>query len=325
MIEDIILRHSQRGMDVLRPYMPKAFCEEAVEALLELPHGVIFLTTGFYVAGYAETDGPLGTEVLAQALKKLGYQPVIVTDALCKDYFEPMGLEVEYVPFDADTSFYQDLLLKRDPVGLISIERCGINSQNDYANMRGVSIRENTATIDQLFSLAHKKGLLQKSFDGAKRVIVGGIFWAIGYGGMYMSKWTLATVMTDVNVFADAATQLLYRMGNTQVEAEKPAIVDVGNMLILNFVPLLKTPALLAFVLFALGLILLRLRKLKRKVPLTSYGSVALGLLLLCASPFVWYLVFLNHSYLHFWFTFRELTIFAFAFAALLIVRTEEK
>ena len=31
MIEDIILRHSQRGMDVLRPYMPKAFCEEAVE------------------------------------------------------------------------------------------------------------------------------------------------------------------------------------------------------------------------------------------------------------------------------------------------------
>ena len=115
MIEDIILRHSQRGMDVLRPYMPKTFCEEAVEALLNLPHGVIFLTTGFYVAGYAETDGPLGTEVLAQALKKLGYQPVIVTDALCKDYFEPMGLEVEYVPFDADASFYQDLLLKRDP------------------------------------------------------------------------------------------------------------------------------------------------------------------------------------------------------------------
>ena len=173
--------------------------------------------------------------------------------------------------------------------------------------------------------LAHKKGLLQKSFDGAKRVVLGGIFWAIGYGGMYISKWALATLMTDVNVFTDALTQLFYRMGNTQMEADKPAIVDVGNMLILNFVPLLKTPALLAFVFFVLALILLRIRKLKRKVPLTSYGSVALGLLLLCASPFVWYLVFLNHSYLHFWFTFRELTIFAFAFAALLIVRTEEK
>ena len=51
MIEDIILRHSQRGMDVLRPYMPKAFCEEAVEALLNLPHGVIFLTTGYIKTG----------------------------------------------------------------------------------------------------------------------------------------------------------------------------------------------------------------------------------------------------------------------------------
>lgn len=181
MIEDIILRHSQRGMDVLRPYMPKAFCEEAVEALLNLPHGVIFLTTGFYVAGYAETDGPLGTEVLAQALKKLGYQPVIVTDALCKDYFEPMRLEVEYVPFDADASFYQDLLLKRDPVGLISIERCGINSKNDYANMRGVSIRENTATIDQLFSLAHKKGLPT---------------WGVGDGGNEIGMGNLKDVIS---------------------------------------------------------------------------------------------------------------------------------
>ena len=130
MIEDIILRHSQRGMDVLRPYMPKAFCEEAVEALLNLPHGVIFLTTGFYVAGYAETDGPLGTEVLAQALKKLGYQPVIVTDALCKDYFEPMGLE---------------------------------------------------ATIDQLFSLAHKKGLPT---------------WGVGDGGNEIGMGNLKDVIS---------------------------------------------------------------------------------------------------------------------------------
>lgn len=173
--------------------------------------------------------------------------------------------------------------------------------------------------------LAHKKGLLQKSFDGAKRVIVGGIFWAIGYGGMYISKWALATLMTDVNVFADALTQLLYRMGNTQMEAEKPAIVDVGTTLVLNFVPLLKTPALLAFLFFVLGLIFLRIKKLKSKAILKSYRSVALGLLLLCASPFVWYMVFLNHSYLHFWFTFRELTVLAFALAALLIVRTEEK
>lgn len=181
MIEDIILRHSQRGMDVLRPYMPKAFCEEAVEALLNLPHGVIFLTTGFYVAGYAETDGPLGTEVLAQALKKLGYQPVIVTDALCKDYFEPMGLEVEYVPFDADASFYQDLLLKRDPVGL-SLSSAVVSTVRTIMQICvELSIRENTATIDQLFSLAHKKGLPT---------------WGVGDGGNEIGMGNLKDVIS---------------------------------------------------------------------------------------------------------------------------------
>ncbi len=172
--------------------------------------------------------------------------------------------------------------------------------------------------------LAHKRGLLVKTFDGAKRVITGGLFWAIGYGGMYISKWALATAFTDVNVFANAMSQLLYRMGNTQVEAEKSAVVDLSTTLVLNFYSLLKTPALVAFLLFVMALIILRIRKLKRKAPSKPCQSVALGLLLLMASPFVWYAVLLNHSFLHFWFTFRELTIFAFALAALFIVRTEE-
>lgn len=156
MIEDIILRHSRRGMDILRHHMPDTFCEEAVRALLSLPRGVIFLTTGFYVAGYAETDGPLGTEVLAGALKRLGFHPIIITDALCEGYFELVNLDVEYIPYDADRSFFHRLLLQEVPVGLISIERCGLNSQNDYANMRGVSIREQTAAIDLLFELARQ-------------------------------------------------------------------------------------------------------------------------------------------------------------------------
>lgn len=182
MIEDIILRHSQRGMEILRHYMPDTFCEEAVRALLTLPRGVIFLTTGFYVAGYAETDGPLGTEVLAKALKRLGYHPVIITDQLCEGYFELAGLDVEYVPYDADRSFFQQILLKEAPVGLISIERCGLNSQNDYANMRGVSIRENTASIDILFDLARQAHIPT---------------WGIGDGGNEIGMGNLKNIISE--------------------------------------------------------------------------------------------------------------------------------
>ena len=46
------------------------------------------------------------------------------------------------------------LLSKYAPVCLISIERCGHNLRNDYANMRGISIAGQTAPIDKMFELA---------------------------------------------------------------------------------------------------------------------------------------------------------------------------
>ncbi len=37
---------------------------------------------------------------------------------------------------------------------MISVERCGLNAEDDYANMRGISIREHNASTDTLFRLA---------------------------------------------------------------------------------------------------------------------------------------------------------------------------
>lgn len=182
MIEDIILRHSKRGMDILRNHMPGHFCEDAVRALLKLPKGIILLTTGFYVAGYAETDGPLGTAVLASALKKLGFRPVIVTDTLCGGYFEPANLDVRYVPLNADRTYFEAMIRKERPVGMISIERCGRNIQNDYANMRGVSIREHTAPIDLMFDLAKEYGIPT---------------WGVGDGGNEIGMGNLKEVISE--------------------------------------------------------------------------------------------------------------------------------
>ena len=62
-VEDIILRHGQRGMDVLREYCPPEFCREAAECIFRARRGNVLLLTGFYIAGcgVGETDGPPGT------------------------------------------------------------------------------------------------------------------------------------------------------------------------------------------------------------------------------------------------------------------------
>lgn len=153
-IEDIVLRHSGRGMDILRGYKTDRYAQKAAQIILSWERGTVFLATGFYVAGFAETDGPVGTLFLAKALKKLGFRPVILTDDFCKGFFEDEGIEVLYMPFDADIDWCMQTLGTFTPVGLISIERCGENNEREYANMRGVSISDKTAAADLFFRIA---------------------------------------------------------------------------------------------------------------------------------------------------------------------------
>ena len=118
-IEDVVLRYSKRGMNILKNHMKEDYCREAAGQILELEKGTILLTTGFYVAGHAETDGPLGTLVMADALQKLGYHPVIVTDEFCRGFFENEGLEVYYAGVNDEAQEYDRMLETYRPVGLI--------------------------------------------------------------------------------------------------------------------------------------------------------------------------------------------------------------
>lgn len=172
-IEEIILLHSQRGMDILNKHMKQDFCKSVAEKIYALERKNILLTTGFYVAGYAETDGPPGTLYLAKALKKLGFSPVIITDSFCKGFFNDETIPVIYVEKGFDC---ESVLDEYSPAALISIERCGENINGDYANMRGVSIAEHTADIDKLFDLALKKGIYTVGVgDGGNEIGMGNL------------------------------------------------------------------------------------------------------------------------------------------------------
>jgi hypothetical protein len=158
-IEAIILRHSERGMLKLKDYLQDDYCRRAAEEIMSWRRGVVFMTTGFYVAGFPETDGPAGTAVLASALKSLGFQPIIITDAPYAKLFTIRNLTVVSAEVGEREMSFRKLIAEYQPSGMISIERCGINLRNDYENMRGISIREHNAPIDLLFWLADEFGI----------------------------------------------------------------------------------------------------------------------------------------------------------------------
>ncbi len=55
--------------------------------------------------------------------------PFIVTDQIGRGFFEPAGLDVCYMDVDAYEDEYEKVLDDYQPVGLISIERCGRNTR----------------------------------------------------------------------------------------------------------------------------------------------------------------------------------------------------
>lgn len=175
-IEDIVLRYSNRGMTLLRKYLKAGYCRRAAKKLLSQERGNILLTTGFYVSGAAETDGPPGTLCLAIALTRLGFSPVIVTDRICRGLFECEQLRVEYVDIESEMEVYRQLIDRYQPVCLISVERCGHNLENDYANMHGKSIAAQTARIDTMFELAQSRGILTIGIgDGGNEIGMGNL------------------------------------------------------------------------------------------------------------------------------------------------------
>lgn len=175
-IENVILRHPTRGMDILRPSLDPNFCSRAARYIESWKKGIVFIITGFYVAGFAETDGPAGSLILAKALRKAGYTPVFVTDKLCKGYFEPENFPVEYMDVTDGEEYCADLLEAYHPSGLISIERCGRNSEGNYCNMRNVSLNEFTPAIDQLYEMARSRKIPTVAIgDGGNEIGMGNL------------------------------------------------------------------------------------------------------------------------------------------------------
>ncbi len=170
--DDIILQYSDRGMDKVKKEYPKYSVQKAGDKILLLKKGIVFLYTGFYVAGYAETDGPIGTYFLAKALKKLDFEPIVITDQYCKEFFKE--IQTLYFPIGRNSpDIYMDVLDRYKPVAHISCERCGQNKEGKYLNHKLQDISKYTADIDELFKLGSKKAPTFAIGDGGNEIGMG--------------------------------------------------------------------------------------------------------------------------------------------------------
>lgn len=151
----------------------------------------------------------------------------------------------------------------------------------------------------------------QKITDILALIFKSAAAWGFAYVCMWSSKWCIATLLTGENVIRNAFNQAVQRTSYSN-EAESICYESIVKLniqtpnQILVLIPLVATVTLIVFSIiykvykegshFVLMLI-------RRAV------STLFGIALLAFTPFLWFAVFSEHSYQHFWFTYRELSI----------------
>lgn len=129
--------------------------------------------------------------------------------------------------------------------------------------------------------------------------------WAIGYGGLMLTKWILSSLVTGVDFLRDGFSSVVYRSGGTSgtLKITRTAALrkNVGLLVHRWQAKMLVPPLVVALVWLAkTG----RWRRLG-----SAHWWYLIPLALVGALPFGWYLVADNHSFVHAFITYRDLVV----------------
>ena len=140
------------------------------------------------------------------------------------------------------------------------------------------------------------------------------VSWGFGYGAFWLCKWLTASAFLEENVFSNAFHTAIYRSSTVTAAREGGLAFSVMDVLAKNIKAFGAT-----YYFFFFAAILLVIYKLyqvaKSGEKIANRVDLALGTayFFVFSLPFLWYFVFSNHSYVHFWFTSRALAVSVFA------------
>lgn len=138
-------------------------------------------------------------------------------------------------------------------------------------------------------------------FHLLRMVCVDSVCWAVGYAGMWAQKWIWYTIFTGENLIADGVQSVMLRSGRNVMGEQTGYLETVFE----NLAVISKYPYAMAC--FAAVILLIGM---SRKEKYISFSWEALmTYLYIAALPFGWYLISVNHSYIHSFMTYRGLGV----------------
>lgn len=147
-----------------------------------------------------------------------------------------------------------------------------------------------------------------KEFKGFKRLILPMLFWFVGYSSLWATKWVLADVFTDGDIWGSVAGNIALRTSSTVitggVETSIWTLLADNVMLILAALIVVTIPCLYVYC---------------KRSYIKDYGALLTVALIV---P-LWFILLKNHSIQHIFFTWRAwiVTFYAFSLFVLLTIK----
>ncbi len=166
-----------------------------------------------------------------------------------------------------------------------------------------------------LFFVMNQKYSLRKELEDMIKIFY---CWGIGYGGMWFSKWLIASIVLRRNIFQQAFTSMALRTSSTDSEHS----INLKETFLRNINNFKDTPFRYFLVLFILSmLVFIAFRFLinRHRISVLRIVGIVVPFVIISLLPFFWYAITLNHSFIHAFFTNKALTVTVFAITCMLV------
>ncbi len=158
--------------------------------------------------------------------------------------------------------------------------------------------------------------------EAVESIIIGSASWAIGYIGMWAGKWIFASLLTDNNVIKDAILSAIYRLSR---ETSDSGIYEKINTLLClkNNITILVSPLyLLIGVSWTVFISIISKFTFSRCTNENTIKIRIIYFLLIGFIPLLWIILMCNHSFVHSWMTYRNLSSSVLAWECALVELT---
>ena len=143
--------------------------------------------------------------------------------------------------------------------------------------------------------------------ENLKKIVFISAFWTIGYSVMWSSKWVLGSIITGENILKEAAGSIQFRTSSNLYEQSFNFADVISNQF--------KSSYDIIWVVLIIAVLFAIITGTKKQMI-----NVLVPCFIIAVYPLVWYAVLKNHSFIHSFFTYRELAITLYAGVTFVVV-----